>query len=654
MTAELAFRLLTAHADHVPVRDIGPSLGLPRPTVNKWIAAGRWQAENLATRLSKMPDYPEFRERLGPIVARLGLHVGELPAPPESARVTMDAALLRQAMQTILAQRNQPGGRGQPLTQAALASTLRRHGAQVSLWTVSDWLTPDGRPKRAASAVANLRGFEQEREAIFETLAGLGHGDMVTDIENATPGALGEVRASDLAAALTTLAASPHKGLPLVCLEMGMSVAAARYFTSAGQPRGKPETLAALPDFADYREAIAAALTSLGHAADAASLPAVAMPLRDAHDLLSRDFHRVVRALNATRADPPVALADAAREAGISPQLLAILARPEGGLQDRAAIEAQVIGHHDMMRPALAGMLARLETVLAADPAQPVAPAAMKTIRLEGAGIAPDKTLIVHADSLDLGSNITRRLRQIFQADPLAVREPRSYADQRPGQALRWLATVLKERFQDSVEVQCYFHAATRQIVLSSNVDEVNGQLRNFLRAGGMEGLLNADGQGDPPSSARAERHQAKLSYAMGNFVDPLDPEVEDILAAIAERRFHVPTRHYNLGSGHTLQLHAERRVMDFIQSVDPHFDPERLAGTMRPCGTCADVIELPPEGTRGPFWDSRNAQAGTDTESIIASNVAAGIRTSITEIRSGRRAGNLTFETNTDSDSDA
>jgi hypothetical protein len=135
----------------------------------------------------------------------------------------------------------------------------------------------------------------------------------------------------------------------------------------------------------------------------------------------------------------------------------------------------------------------------------------------------------------------------------------------------------------------------------------------------------------------------------MGDLDNAADAELDDVLAAIAERRFQVPARRYT-DRQRTLDLHAERRVKEFVELLDPDFDAQQLAGTKRPCGTCADVVGLHDEGTRGPFWHSRNAQAGTDTESIIARNIAQGIRTSITQARSGR----LTFDTNTDSDSDS
>ena len=648
MSAAIALQLLSEHARGVPVRENAELRNIPRSTANKWVSAGRWQAENLAVRLSKMPDYAQFRSELEPLVARLGLHAGGLPQPPERARVTMDARLLKDALEAIVAHRESTGGRGPGLTQSALASTLRRDGSQVSLWTLADWLSADGRPKRAASALVNLPGFAQEGDAILQALSALGHDDLATELSDAAPGALKEVRVRDVVTALRALAEFPGQGLAKACLDLGFSVAIAKYFTGAGRPRANVETVAALPDFAEHRDALVAALVALGHEADAAALPGPSMPLREAHDQLSRGFDAVVQAAAAMHSQPPLSLVDAARAAGISPQLLGVLVAPDGSLQERATIDERITGDHGLIRPALAAMLDRLESTLAAGPSQAPASAPLKVIRLEGGGRAPDRTLIVHTDSLDVGPNITGRLRQLFKPDPAAVRGPRSYAEERPRQALRWLATVLRRQFPLGVEFQCYFHRGTRQIVVSSNVDEENDRVRDFLKDGGLEALLADEAPDAAPQATRAERHRARLSQAMGD-LGIEDAALEDILAAIAERRFQVPARRYS-NRNRTFQLHAERRIKDFVQMLDPRFDPQALAGTMRPCGTCADEIDLPDEGTRGPFWHSGNAQVGTDTEAIIARNIAAGIRTSITETRAGK----YTFDINTDSDSDS
>jgi hypothetical protein len=648
MSAEIALQLLRAHVDGVSARVNADRLNVSRGTANKWLAAGRWQAEKLATRLSKMPDYAQFRSALEPLVASLGLHAGALPEPPERSRAKMDAHVLKSALEALVAHRERTGGRGRNLSQPALTEHLRQQGFQVSMWTLADWLTADGRLKTAPASVANLPGFADEGDAILLALSALGHDDLASEVADAVPGELQAVSARDITAALQALAESPQQGLSKACLDEGLPVSITKYFSTSGRPRDGVETVAALPDFAEHREAIVAALRSLGHDADAASLPGVAMPLRDAHDQLSRQFDGVMQAFAMMRSQPPLSLLDAAHVAGIPAQLLAVLATPHGALQDRAAIEGRITGDHALMRPAMAGMLDRLQAELAYGPAQAPGAAPMKPLRLQGAGRAPDRTLIVLPDSHDPGARAVERLRQIFYADPLAVRGPRSYAGERPRQALRWLATVLMQQFPLGVEFQCYFHRGTRQLVVSSNVDTVNNDLRDFLASGGMEPLLAGDGEDAATAHTRAERHQARLSHAMGDFANTSDAELEQILAAIAERRFQVPARFYGRAQ-RTVDLHAERRVKEFVETLDPDFDAQGLAGTRRPCGTCADVVGLPEEGTRGPFWHSNNAQSGTDTEAIIARNVAAGIRTSISETRAGR----LTFDTNTDSDSD-
>jgi hypothetical protein len=423
-------------------------------------------------------------------------------------------------------------------------------------------------------------------------------------------------------------------------------VSITKYFNTSGRPRAGVETVAALPDFAEHRDAIVAALGRLGHDADAASLPGVAMPLRDAHDELSRQFDGVMQAFAVMRSQPPLPLLDAAHVAGISAQLLAVLASPDGAMQERATIDDRITGDHALMRPAMAGMLDRLQTALAGGPAQAPGAAPLKALRLQGAGRAPDRTLIVLPDSHDAGPNVAGRLRQIFYADPLAVRGPRSYAGERPRQALRWLATVLMQQFPLGVEFQCYFHRGMRQIVVSSNVDQVNNDLRDFWPAAGWSPCWPGMGR-MPRRRRRAPSATRRGCPSHGRFRQ----------CERSRTRGH-PGRHRGTafpGARAPMAGPSDRgpacgrRVKEFVEMLDPNFDAQRLAGTRRPCGTCAEVVGLPDEGTRGPFWHSQNAQAGTDTKSIIARNVAAGIRTSITETRAGR----LTFDTNTDSDSE-
>ena len=69
----------------------------------------------------------------------------------------------------------------------------------------------------------------------------------------------------------------------------------------------------------------------------------------------------------------------------------------------------------------------------------------------------------------------------------------------------------------------------------------------------------------------------------------------------------------------------------------------------MRPCGTCADELELDENERRGPFWMSQSAQALTDTRRIIERNIEKSIGTYVTKTREGR----VTTDYDTDSGSD-
>lgn len=59
--------------------------------------------------------------------------------------------------------------------------------------------------------------------------------------------------------------------------------------------------------------------------------------------------------------------------------------------------------------------------------------------------------------------------------------------------------------------------------------------------------------------------------------------------------------------------------------------------------------METPAEGRRGPFWLSIAGQYDVDTGKVIRDNLENGIGSSVTLAREGR----LTFDYNTESDSD-
>lgn len=96
--------------------------------------------------------------------------------------------------------------------------------------------------------------------------------------------------------------------------------------------------------------------------------------------------------------------------------------------------------------------------------------------------------------------------------------------------------------------------------------------------------------------------------------------------------------------------LHAERRLADFArQSTGQDMDIDMLAGTMRPCGTCADAIEAPLETHRGPYWMSKASTAGRDVPADIqrsaAQRSAVGRQRTPARLSSTRQANGSTAE---------
>ena len=113
----------------------------------------------------------------------------------------------------------------------------------------------------------------------------------------------------------------------------------------------------------------------------------------------------------------------------------------------------------------------------------------------------------------------------------------------------------------------------------------------------------------------------------------------------------HQRARNLALDDANKATRISERRIKDHVaKQSGAALDPTQLAGTMRPCGTCASELELPLEAHRGPFWQSAPARYGVDIEDLIHQNQRDGVGTSITRTRDKV----LTFDVDTDSDSDA
>ncbi|CAM3980948.1 hypothetical protein ACAN107058_20995 [Paracidovorax anthurii] len=269
----------------------------------------------------------------------------------------------------------------------------------------------------------------------------------------------------------------------------------------------------------------------------------------------------------------------------------------------------------------------------------------------------PDRTIIVdhRTEQPSVGSG--DMLKRIYRNENASlVRPPRSFEPDRQRQPLRWLSTVLKQEFPGGLEVQCYFEPRESEgknkgvVVVSSNSTKVNADLEAFLMGGRLQALLAEKAPAQPLSkhAPREQRHLAKLASRMEG-VDPHPTEASTaVLEAIAAGRFRVPRHDYD--SGPTPFLHAERRIKDYVRDAfDAPLELDRLAGTMRPCGNCADELDAGPERPRGPFFMSKASRPGVTGKEDIERNVRERRGTSVTMARGGR----LTFKHDSDSDSD-
>ncbi|MFP3610313.1 hypothetical protein SB778_09375 [Paraburkholderia sp. SIMBA_050] len=657
VTAQMVFDALSASQ-----RDGGRK---PAGTMREWVTVEGWQQRNLADRLAKTADYPEWREQIQACARALGiLPAGhQLPEPAAKARRGFGADQLVRALRLVLERRQAAAGGGPRLP--AWKQHLR-DSLGLDTDTVFNWITSEGRLRRPASSVSQLPGYEQASARIRQLLTELGHADLVTALPEGA-GQRQRMCASKIVEGLAALADNP--GISMKALELTLGITytqLVRYLGIDGAPMPL-EQIADMPDYASNVGALRDGLLRLGRPEVAAALPT---PRRvadvagssgmSAHELLGvadARLHDVVDVARALRAEPGKPLEDITRAGGSVRPLARILLDEQGMVREVAHIEPMLTGADAGTRMRLNRLLDRLAAAIApAAAASPAQHAPMKPVLLTAWGNAPDRMLIVDRETTQPTAGSRARLRGIYAANPGLIQAQRSYEGERVPQVLRWLSTVLKRRFPEGHEIQCFFRPATGSgpgtIVVSSNLRDVNERLQAFLQSDDLEVLLDEAGaQGPADQTDRGWRHGTKLGTRINPAADPHPtPESDEVFAAIAARHFHVPLRG-EVFNGMSVNLHAERRIQNELgKTFQESVDLKRLAGTMRPCGSCADELGAAPEVHRGPYWMNRSARAGTSSDEAMARDAQAGAGTSITLARNGR----LTFEHDTDSDSDA
>jgi hypothetical protein len=648
-TAAMVYTILSDRARGAALKDTLDAHSFPKGTVTSWRNPNFWQYRNLPDRLAKMPDYPLFRDRLNVLARSLGFTTKDLPQPCAGRRA-MDAHALKAMLQTLVDLGVRRGAtRGQ--NAGALGTVARRTGHKES--TIAGWLSVvDGALKKPAAAVARLAGYADVQNDLQQLFRDLGDVQTADSLPVSGEGAIQQMTAALLADALRAIPAEGKVQLWKIgpAVGVGASCLALHIVPADGSLRDVG-AVQRLPGYGQNREALAAALAARGLHTQAAALP---LPLVDAEQFLAvlrDDLDRIVAAMNALRGNPTMSPRDAAIESNLHPETFTAVIGEGGIVRERAAVHALLTHFEGYLRAGIEKQLDRLHAASLGEPVSAVAESAMKTMTLPPRGKMPAKVLIVRSTSEDSEARRANRLEKVFANNPEQISEPRSYEADRARQMLRWQSTLLKARFPDSKEIQSYYHAPAKTLVVSSNLNVMNTELANQLGRGNVSEMAEALARSDTPLAGRERRHVEKLRAALrigsANTLPGTPGEVLDKMMSngglqVSDRKF--------THRGETVDLHAERRIKHHVQdNFSAAVDPQLLGGTMRPCGTCAEDLGFDDTRHRGPFWLSRVAQARIDTPGVIERNVERAIGTRVTRTREGK----ITIDYDTDSDSD-
>lgn len=646
-TADMVYRILVERSRGASTSEIAGAVSVADGTIGRWINAKRWQSGEVQATLAKMSDYAQHRDAIDALVKTMGLTSEDLPPPPARSRGQMTADLLKQALELMLAKRGE-GLVGRGRTPGILSAVAGVIGMDRKM--LVGWLNADGTPAKPLDAVARLPGYEQVRGDLQALFSRHGHQAVADGLRAPGEDTTHKMTAALLVDILQNIKADRAGSSRAIGGALGVQPSLVRVYVALEDASLRSlDVVRKMPDYAQHRESLAAALAALGNQEQARGLP---LPLVDAEYLLNAlrdDMPRFVGAMKAMQAHPKLPPFDAAKQAGLLPEAFTAVIGAGGVLRERGDVYATLarVGRH--LVPGLDEELARLRATALGKAPVAAAPREMARFELPARGTIPAKVFIVRPSTGDPGPKAKNRLEKIYANNADLVRPPRSYETERPRQMLRWLSTVLKDRFPDTSEVQCYYHVPTRQIVVASNHNEVNTKLAEFFAEGGARQLIDV---AEPQSDAREARHSGKLRIALAGAADSAVGDgalQKQVRAAIAAGRFVVP--HASVSDrGKTVRLHAERRILNYVrETFGEALDRRLLAGTMRPCGTCADELGLGDEERRGPFWLSHAAQALSDTPRIIERNIDKGIGTYVTKTRAGR----VTTDHDTDSDSD-
>jgi len=556
-----------------------------------------------------------------------------------NARVPQEASELVDLLERVLENKRQ----GKALLEGVAQAT------GIPDTEARAWLNADGTLKRSVYKIPRLRGYFELRDELCGLLADLG---------DTNPQRLpGRPTAAHLVRVLEARIERPEANLGELAHITSLNVEALRTSFTYQDVRLKSGNgaLRMLVDYCEHRDALQDAIARAGDLERAATLPVAETPAETFLRRLEGQAYALRLVMSELQADPTLDLAEAVARVSVSIELKDVARRvigPGGVLRPPDEIVEDLPGLNQALQAAVQPLLAQI--------AQPPRSNGLSVQLLRRRGPYPAKLVLVNetreapksGPAVDYGRRNPTDLEGLYANSPRLIVPPRSFRHERLKQVLRWLSTVIKSQFQGAREVQAYWDTAHGELWLASNISTINRKIADFLANGGLRQMLQ---EFEPDSFvSREARHAWKLRRLLVD-EEPGAAAARPLLAALANGKIRVPTETViGANTGVPIELHAERRIKRAFEAA--HRDEglkmnwKLVAGTMRPCGTCAKDLGLPANAHRGPFWVSHAGREGYDLDQVIRENIEASIGTFATRTIGGK----LNVTANTDSDSDA
>ncbi len=649
---------LTAEVIEAMLRDLKTELNKPedvkrvtateiarrhRPATYKsdkyWLSSASWKnpRQNQAKRLSMMADYREHRQALQDLLRGTRVYEGDLPEPSDSGNRSNTAADFLRALRAV--SEFQTAQRTERITRAYDYLAMK---SGIPDRQLKSWIKVDGEPRISLREFSTMPGYAENRDRLAEAFRRLDHAEIADGLPAARDRNYRDrVTAEDVARGLGLLSQGWTQQDVFRELDTAKRSLGAYLHAGKGGLKVEGQRLAKLPHYAEWRDSIEASLLRMNQRDQARRLPVGRIKAADF--LATMRGHRVAvaDAIRRMRNDPGLSARDAAAAAGVPWQAFSIAVGAGPRIRNRTRVDDQLESVKPHLEDGLDTILEHLEDLASGRKLEE--PPMTKVGFTKGT----KRWHLVHRQPAEESGG--HKLGRLYAANPELVRHPRSYEQDRPRQLLRWMSTVIRERFPTAREVQAYFDAKTKTIYVSSNIRDDNRKIRELLGEGaGLGDVVDERPRGDRTS--RETRHWHKLRNALAAPVaHAKDGTTAEILDAMKQSRFRVPDRGFSAGKT-SVHLHAERRIKHALEDDGlGNVNLDLLAGTRRACGHCAAAMDFGVDRPRGPFWQSAAGGAFLDGDGIIEDNMARSIGSYVTRTRRDRK---ITADYNTDSDS--